>query len=90
MKVNNSTKIYDYKSPEKNIKSIQLLHKSSDIGSAEYVFNYSTGAHVFKTVSQWDQFITLCENQINTAKKKTFSYTFAKQSEFDNFVPTSL
>lgn len=85
---NNSTKIYNYKSPKSNIKSIPLLHKSSDIGSAEYVFNYSGGAHVFKTVSQWDQFITLCENQINVARKKTFSYTFAKQSEFDNFVPS--
>ena len=85
---NDSTKIYNYKSPKSNIKSIPLLHKSSDIGSAEYVFNYSGGAHVFKTVSQWDQFITLCENQINVARKKTFSYTFAKQSEFDNFVPS--
>ena len=86
---NDSTKIYNYKSPKSNIKSIPLLHKSSDIGSAEYVFNYSGGAHVFKTVSQWDQFISLCENQINISKKKTFSYTFAKQSEFDNFVPTT-
>jgi hypothetical protein len=86
---NDSTKIYNYKSPKSNIKSIPLLHKSSDIGSAEYVFNYSGGAHVFKTVSQWDQFITLCENQINVSKKKTFSYTFAKQSEFDNFVPST-
>ena len=85
---NDSTKIYNYKSPKSNIKSIPLLHKSSDIGSAEYVFNYSGGAHVFKTVSQWDQFITLCENQINVSKKKTFTYTFAKQSEFDNFAPT--
>jgi len=85
---NDSTKIYNYKSPKTNIKSVPLLHKSSDIGSAEYVFNYSGGAHVFKTVSQWDQFITLCENQINVARKKTFSYTFAKQSEFDNFVPS--
>ena len=36
---NDSTKIYNYKSPKSNIKSIPLLHKSSDIGSAEYVFN---------------------------------------------------
>jgi hypothetical protein len=85
---NDSTKIYNYKSPKINVKSIPLLHKSSDIGSAEYVFNYSGGSHTFKTVSQWDQFISLCENQINVARKKTFTYTFAKQSEFDNFVPT--
>ena len=90
IQTNDSTKIYNYKSPKINVKSIPLLHKSSDIGSAEYVFNYSGGAHVFKTVSQWDQFITLCENQVNVSKKKTFSYTFAKQSEFDNFVPTEV
>lgn len=87
MHTNDSTKIYNYKSPKTNIKSITLLHRSSDIGSAEYVFNYSTGAHVFKNVSQWDQFISLCENQINIARKKTFTYTFVKQSEFDNFIP---
>ena len=85
---NDSTKIYNYKSPTINVKSIPLLHKSSDMGSAEYVFNYSEGAHVFKTVSQWDQFITLCENQINVVRKKTFTYTFCKQSDFDKFVPT--
>jgi hypothetical protein len=90
IQTNDSTKIYNYKSPKINVKYIPLLHKSSDIGSAEYVFNYSGGAHVFKTVSQWDQFITLCENQVNVSRKNTFSYTFAKQSEFDNFVPTEL
>ncbi len=84
---NDSTKIYNYKSPKMNIKSMILLHKSSDIGSSEYVFNYSGGSHTFKTISQWDQFILLCENQINISRKKTFTYTFCKQSEFDNFVP---
>jgi hypothetical protein len=87
--INDSTKIYNYKSEKINVKSIVLIHKSSDVGSAENVFNYSGGAQVFKTVSQWEQFVTLCENQISIAKKDTFTYTFCKQSEFDNFVPTS-
>ena len=87
--INDSTKIYNYKSEKINIKSIVLLHKSSDVGSAENVFNYSGGAQVFKTVSQWDQFITLCESQVTIAKKETFTYTLCKQSEFDNFVPTT-
>ena len=93
--INDSTKIYNYKSEKINIKSIVLLHKSSDMGSAENVFNYSGvangfGAQVFKTVSQWDQFITLCESQVTIAKKETFTYTLCKQSEFDNFVPTTV
>ena len=87
--INDSTQIYNYKSEKKNVKSIVLLHKSSDTGSAESVFNYSGGAQVFKTVSQWDQFISLCESQVTIAKKDTFTYTFAKQSEFDTFVPTT-
>lgn len=87
--INDSTKIYNYKSEKINVKSIVLLHKSSDVGSAESVFNYSGGAQVFKTVSQWDQFITLCESQVTTAKKDTFTYTFCKQSDFDTFVPTT-
>ena len=87
--INDSTKIYNYKSEKKNVKSIVLIHKSSDVGSAENVFNYSGGAQVFKTVSQWDQFISLCESQVTIAKKDTFTYTFCKQSEFDTFVPTT-
>ena len=87
--INDSTKIYNYKSEKINVKSIVLLHKSSDVGSAESVFNYSGGAQVFKTVSQWDQFITLCESQVTMAKKDTFTYTLCKQSEFDTFVPTT-
>ena len=88
--INDSTKIYNYKSEKINVKSIVLLHKSSDVGSAESVFNYSGGAQVFKTVSQWDQFTTLCESQVTMAKKDTFTYTFCKQSEFDTFVPTTV
>ena len=87
--LNDSTSIYNYKSEKINVKSIVLIHKSSDVGSAENVFNYSGGAQVFKTVSQWEQFVTLCESQVSTAKKDTFTYTFCKQSEFDNFVPST-
>ena len=87
--INNSTKIYNYKSDKINVKSIVFLHKSSELGSAENVFNYSGGAQVFKTVTQWDQFITLCESQVTIAKKNTFTYTLCRQSEFDNYVPSS-
>lgn len=86
--INDSTKIYNYKSETMDMSLFVLLHKSSDT-SAENVYNYSNGAQVFKTASQWEQFLTLCENQVTTAQKDTFTYTLCKQSEFDNFVPTT-
>lgn len=86
--INDSKKIYNYKSETMDMDLFVLLHKSSDT-SAENVYNYSNGAQVFKIASQWEQFLTLCENQISLSKKDTFTYTLCKQSEFDNFVPTT-
>ena len=86
--INDSTKIYNYKSETMDMDLYVLVHKSSDT-SAENVYNYSNGAQVFKIASQWDQFIALCESQVTIAKKDTFTYTFCKQSEFDTFVPTT-
>jgi hypothetical protein len=82
--INNSTTEYNYKSEKANVKSIVLVHRSSDT-SAESVYNYSGGAQVFKISSQYDQFISLCEAQVSL--KNTFTYTLCKQSEFDTFVP---
>jgi hypothetical protein len=66
---------------------INMIHKSSDTGSAENVYNYSGGAHVFKNTTQYDQFIDFCEKQIKISNKGTFTYTLCKNSEFENFVP---
>ena len=84
--VNDSKQIYNYKSNTMDMDLFVLLHKSSDT-SAENVYNYSNGPQVFKTASQWDQFIKLCENQVTLSNKSTFTYTLCKQSEFDTFVP---
>jgi hypothetical protein len=81
--------MYNYKSDKINVKSIVLLHRSIENGTAENVFNYSNGAQVFKNSLQWEQFIKVCEEQVTIANKDTFTYTFCKQSDFDDFVPTT-
>jgi hypothetical protein len=85
--INDSVDKYNYKSEKINVKLINIIHKSSDTGSAENVYNYSGGAHVFKNATQYDQFIDFCEKQIKISNKGTFTYTLCKNSEFENFVP---
>lgn len=85
--INDSVQIYNFKSQTTTTKNICLLHKSDDKGSAESVFNYSGGAHVFKNAVQYDQFIKLCEEQFTSSKKDTYTYTFCKNSEFEEFIP---
>ena len=85
--INDSVQIYNFKSQTTTAKNICLLHKSDYKGSAESVFNYSGGAHVFKNAIQYDQFIKLCEEQFTSSKKDTYTYTFCKNSEFEEFVP---
>lgn len=61
------------------------IHRSSQGGTSENVFNWSEGCQVFKNGNQFKQFITLCENQESSAKKSTFTYTLCKKSEFESF-----
>jgi hypothetical protein len=84
--INDSTDRYNYKSNTIKAKSIVLIHRSSN-GIADYVFNYSGGAHVFKNSTQYDQFIDFCDKQVKLSNKAVFTYTLCKQSEFDSFVP---
>jgi hypothetical protein len=84
--INDSTDKYNYKSNKIKAKSIVLIHRSSN-GIADYVFNYSGGAHVFKNSTQYDQFIDFCDKQVKLSNKAVFTYTLCKQSEFDSFVP---
>jgi hypothetical protein len=84
--INDSTDKYNYKSNTIKAKSIVLIHRSSN-GIADYVFNYSGGAHVFKNSTQYDQFIDFCDKQVKLSNKAVFTYTLCKQSEFDSFVP---
>jgi len=84
--INDTNDKYNYKSTTIKAKSIVLIHRSSN-GIADYVFNYSGGAHVFKNSTQYDQFLDFCDKQVKLSNKAVFTYTLCKQSEFDSFVP---
>ena len=84
--INDSTDKYNYKSNKIKAKSIVLIHRSSN-GIADYVFNYSGGAHVFKNSTQYDQFLDFCDKQVKLSNKAVFTYTLCRGSEFESFVP---
>lgn len=79
---------YNYNSIKETGKFPITIHRSSVDGSAESVFNYSEGAQVFKNITQYNQFILLCEEQAKL--KNTFTYTLCRASDFDKFVPGSI
>ena len=84
--INDSTDKYNYKSNKIKAKSIVLIHRSRN-GIADYVFNYSGGAHVFKNSTQYDQFLDFCDKQVKLSNKAVFTYTLCRGSEFESFVP---
>jgi len=84
--LNDSNEKYNYKSEKIKAKSIVLIHRSSNT-IADYVYNYSGGAHVFKNSTQYDQFLDFCDKQVKLSNKVVFTYTLCKQSEFESFVP---
>lgn len=84
--INDSTDKYNYKSNKIKAKSIVLIHRSSN-GIADYVFNYSGGAHVFKNSTQYYQFLDFCDKQVKLSNKAVFTYTLCRASEFESFIP---
>ena len=80
---NNNIKKYDYESPTEIGNFPMAIHRSSPTSSAEYVFNYSEGTQVFKSITQFDQFIRLCEKQVTDGDKDLFTYTLCSKSDFD-------
>jgi len=83
--INDNINKYNYKSNKISAKDITIIHGSVDTGSAEFVYNYSGGSHVFKNSEQYNQFIELCEKQVTLSSKNTFTYTVCRNSEFENF-----
>jgi len=86
---NRNQKKYDYESPTEIGNFPLVIHRSSPTSSAEYIFNYSEGSQVFKSVTQFDQFIRLCEKQVLEGDKELFTYTLCSRSEFDTIVKVS-
>lgn len=81
---NDSVVRYNFHSPTEQIRGIKI-HRSSEKGSAENVYNYSEGSQVFKSITQYNQFIDFCNIQVKLSSKNTFTYTLCRQSDFDNF-----
>jgi hypothetical protein len=84
---NDNINTYNYESATEIGNFSINIHRSSDLSTSEYVFNYSEGSQVFKNVNQYNQFIKLCENQENNANKLLFTYTLCSKKEFEDFIP---
>lgn len=84
---NDNINKYNYESTTEVGNFAINIHRSSDISTADYVFNYSEGSQVFKNINQYNQFIKLCENQETNANKSLFTYTLCSKKEFESFVP---
>ena len=84
---NNDINKYNYESTTEIGNFSINIHRSSDLSTADYVFNYSEGSQVFKNINQYNQFIKLCENQETNANKPLFTYTLCSKKEFEDFVP---
>lgn len=84
---NNDITKYNYESTTEVGNFSINIHRSSDISTADYVFNYSEGSQVFKNLNQYNQFIKLCENQEKNANKLLFTYTLCSKKEFEEFIP---
>jgi hypothetical protein len=82
---NTELDFYDWDSPTKIGPFPISIHRSSETSTAEFVFNYSEGSQVFKNINQYDQFIKLCEDQINNAKKEKFTYTLCSENEYKKY-----
>jgi hypothetical protein len=80
---NKDVKSFDFTSPTEIGNFPISIHRSSETSSAEFVFNYSEGDQVFKSVNQFDQFMNLCQKQVEIGKKDRFSYTLCSKTEFD-------
>lgn len=61
------------------------IHRNLESGGASSVDNWSEGCMVFHMRNQFDEFIKLCDQQVNSAKKGKFTYTLIPQKELDNY-----
>jgi hypothetical protein len=82
---NTEPDFYDWESSSEIGPFPISIHRSSDTSTSEFVFNYSEGSQVFKNKNQYDQFIKLCEDQVNLTDKKKFTYTLCSKIEFNGY-----
>lgn len=65
--------------------SIGLNIHNSGNNSSGSVYNWSEGCQVFLSKKQHDEFISLCDQQVNKTGKGDFTYTLIPQRDYDNF-----
>lgn len=61
------------------------IHHAAEKGVTPNVYNWSEGCFVFASKNQHDEFMNLCQQQVDKASKGRFTLTLIPQSEFDNF-----
>ena len=61
------------------------IHHALEKGITPNVYNWSEGCIVFASKNQHDEFMNLCQQQVDKASKGRFTFTLVPQSEFDNF-----
>lgn len=85
--VNDKRDKYNWRSKlEQGTNHTFTIRRATSLGTVESVFNYSgDGSQVFKNLTHFKQFISLCETQVKTKAK--FSYAVCRKSEFDDYVP---
>ena len=78
---------YDFKSPIEQVlyqeNSNLAIHRSSKTSTQEYVFHTSEGSQVFKNITHYEQFMKLCQSQIDLGKKDIFTYTLIDKTELE-------
>lgn len=83
---NGSTK---YKKPSEQTQVEQQaiginIHRTLESGGASSVDNWSEGCMVFQLRNQHNEFMSLCDQQVEKAKKGKFTFTLIPQKELDN------
>lgn len=61
------------------------IHHAGESGVSTNVYNWSEGCMVFASRNQHDEFIKLCDQQVEKTNIGTFTFTLIPQKEFDNF-----
>lgn len=77
-----------YKPGEKTPQTAPIginIHHALEHGVTTNVFNFSEGCVVFASKNQHDEFMKLCQQQVDKTNKGRFTLTVIPQSEYDNF-----
>lgn len=71
--------------PKKTGKIGINIHRSSETGTSAKVDNYSEGCQVFSSKNNHNEFIELCQKQLDNTKFGRFTYTLIPSGEYNDF-----